>query len=370
MKVLGRGAGHFFGDAFNRFDFLIVSLAVVETVAVAMTGGYDPSSNADSNSNSNDSNDGEPVSALRGLKVLRAFRVFKMFRYVSSLRVIGEVLLSSLSSFTSIAALLCLFTVVFAILGLHVFGGTNTDPANAFAYGVDDPSLGGRASFDTFYHSLLAVFQVLTLEDWEFIMFKSVKYAGWSASVFFVSWVIVGKYTFLTLFLAVTMEAFESKYDARAGEEARAVAELVKKKRARRRRRFAELRRRKKEKERRKQRDVEDDVEKQTTTTGEGLTGQGLALMTTTVSVTGGERTERRSDAEGKQAPVSFLPEASSGGDVLKNADDDDGSVVAESRVADDGCRYTGTRVTTSSSAAAGSASEDCMAPSTWTQLR
>ena len=61
--------------------------------------------------------------------------------------------------------------------------------------------------------------------------------------------------------------------------------------------------------------------------------------MTTTVSsVTGGERTERRSDAEGKKAPrVSFPPEASSGGDVLKNADDDDGSVVAESRVADSG---------------------------------
>jgi hypothetical protein len=34
-----------------------------------------------------------------------------------------------------------------------------------------------------------------------------------------VVWVIVGKYTFLTLFLAVTMEAFESKYDAQASGE-------------------------------------------------------------------------------------------------------------------------------------------------------
>ena len=59
--------------------------------------------------------------------------------------------------------------------------------------------------------------------------------------------------------------------------------------------------------------------------------------MTTTVSVTGGERTERPSDAEGKKAPVSF-PEASSSGDVLKNAlKNVDGSVVAESRVADSG---------------------------------
>ena len=34
-----------------------------------------------------------------------------------------------------------------------------------------------------------------------------------NAIYFFVSWVIVGKYIFLTLFLAVTLEAFESKYD-------------------------------------------------------------------------------------------------------------------------------------------------------------
>jgi len=40
-------------------------------------------------------------------------------------------------------------------------------------------------------------------------MFKTVEYAGWGATAFFVMWVIVGKYTFLTLFLAVTMEAFE-----------------------------------------------------------------------------------------------------------------------------------------------------------------
>ena len=145
---------------------------------------------------------------------------------------IGEVLLSSLSSFTSIAALLCLFTVVFAILGLHVFGGTNTDPRTTLCTAWTIRRWAG-AGFDTFYHSLLAVFQVLTLEDWEFIMFKSVTYAGWSASVFFVSWVIVGKYTFLTLFLAVTMEAFASKYDAARRQRSQSrLAELVKAARA------------------------------------------------------------------------------------------------------------------------------------------
>ena len=41
----------------------------------------------------------------------------------------------------------------------------------------------------------------------------------WSV-LFFVSWVVLGKYIFLTLFLAVTLEAFESKYEADASSDA------------------------------------------------------------------------------------------------------------------------------------------------------
>ena len=245
IKIIGLGAWHFFSDSFNRFDFLLVLLAIIELVTLAVLGTYDFRGSSDSYDASS-SSEQTIMSALRGLKVLRTFRVFKMFRYLSSLRVIGEVLVSSLSSFVSIAALLFLFLIVFAIVGLHVFGGLNR--TNIFEYGIDDPQLGGRASFDTFYHSILTTFQVLTLEDWEFIMFKTVNYAGWSSAVFFVVWVIIGKYTFLTLFLAVTMEAFESKYDAQASSELKLVAQLVAKKRARRKKRFAEIRKRRREK--------------------------------------------------------------------------------------------------------------------------
>jgi len=50
------------------------------------------------------------------------------------------------------------------------------DPA-VFRYGVDDPQFGGRANFDSFFQATVVVFQVLTLEDWEFVMFKTVAYA-------------------------------------------------------------------------------------------------------------------------------------------------------------------------------------------------
>lgn len=231
VKMIGLGAWTFFADGFNRFDFVIVFLAVVEVIAISGSSRL------------------QSLKALRGLKALRTFRVFKMFRYLASLRIIGEVIFSSLGSFISIAVLLFLFLVVFAVVGLHAFGGLR-DP-DAFTYGVDDPQFGGRANFDSFYHSVLLTFQVLTLEDWEFIMFRTVEEAGWGGSAFFVLWVIVGKYTFLTLFLAVTMEAFESKYDSHASSEARLVARLLKKKRERRRRRFADMKRKKRQRRRR-----------------------------------------------------------------------------------------------------------------------
>lgn len=61
---------------------------------------------------------------------------------------------------------------------------------------------------------------MLTLEDWEIVMYAVVRETNDWSVLFFVSWVVLGKYIFLTLFLAVTLEAFESKYDADASSEA------------------------------------------------------------------------------------------------------------------------------------------------------
>ena len=64
-----------------------------------------------------------------------------------------------------------------------------------------------------------SVSQVLTLEDWDLIAYSYVRETDYSTIAFFVAWIIVGKYIFLTLFLAVTLEAFESKYDSETVED-------------------------------------------------------------------------------------------------------------------------------------------------------
>jgi Ion transport protein len=62
--------------------------------------------------------------------------------------------------------------------------------------------------------------QILTLEDWAIVTHKIVDATNWGAAVFLLAWIVVGHYVFLTLFLAVILESFESKYDEEAGTEA------------------------------------------------------------------------------------------------------------------------------------------------------
>lgn len=53
---------------------------------------------------------------------------------------------------------------------------------------------------------------MLNLENWQNLIYTTVRASNWGAALYFVAWIILGKYIFLTLFLAVTLDAFETKY--------------------------------------------------------------------------------------------------------------------------------------------------------------
>ena len=65
---------------------------------------------------------------------------------VQSLRKITQVLLASAASFLAISSLILLFLIVFAIIGLHVYGGTQQDDQ--------------YPNFNTFLLSITTIFQV------------------------------------------------------------------------------------------------------------------------------------------------------------------------------------------------------------------
>ena len=74
----------------------------------------------------------------------------RLFRYWSSLRNLVISLLSSMRSIISLLFLLFLFILIFALLGMQLFGG-------AFNFPDGTPP----ANFNTFSIALLTVFQVI-----------------------------------------------------------------------------------------------------------------------------------------------------------------------------------------------------------------
>lgn len=85
-------------------------------------------------------------------------------RYWKSLSNLVASLLNSIQSIASLLLLLFLFIVIFALLGMQVFGGKFN-----FEGAVDDKP---RQNFDSFWQSLLTVFQVGQVDRASYVIFN------------------------------------------------------------------------------------------------------------------------------------------------------------------------------------------------------
>ncbi|OUC43122.1 transporter, cation channel family protein [Trichinella nativa] len=141
-----------------------------------------------------------------GLSVLRSarlLRLFKVTRYWDSLRNLVASLLNSLRSIVSLLLLLFLFIVIFALLGMQIFGGK---------FKFDPFGSKPRSNFDSFPQSLLTVFQILTGEDWNSVMYAGIQSFGGASSigivvcVYFIVLFVCGNYILLNVFLAIAVD--------------------------------------------------------------------------------------------------------------------------------------------------------------------
>jgi len=65
-------------------------------------------------------------------------------------------------------------------------------------------------SFDSFYEALLTVFVLLTGDQWTSIMLDYYRAVSpYTSLIFFVSFMILGKYMLLNLFLAILLQNFD-----------------------------------------------------------------------------------------------------------------------------------------------------------------
>uniref|UniRef100_A0A8C6KJX9 Voltage-dependent P/Q-type calcium channel subunit alpha-1A n=1 Tax=Nothobranchius furzeri TaxID=105023 RepID=A0A8C6KJX9_NOTFU len=194
IKMYGLGIQPYFHSSFNCFDCVVIVGSIFEVVWATVKPGTSFG-----------------ISVLRALRLLR---IFKVTKYWAPLRNLVVSLLNSMKSIVSLLFLLFLFIVVFALLGMQLFGGqfnfeSGTPPTN----------------FDTFAAAIMTVFQILTGEDWNVVMYDGIESQGgvnnkgMVFSIFFIVLTLFGNYTLLNVFLAIAVDNLANAQELTKDEE-------------------------------------------------------------------------------------------------------------------------------------------------------
>uniref|UniRef100_A0A671YJY0 Voltage-dependent L-type calcium channel subunit alpha n=1 Tax=Sparus aurata TaxID=8175 RepID=A0A671YJY0_SPAAU len=182
VKMYSLGLQAYFVSLFNRFDCFVVCGGIIETILVELA-----------------------IMSPLGISVFRCvrlLRIFKVTRHWASLSNLVASLLNSMKSIASLLLLLFLFIIIFSLLGMQLFGGK-------FNF---DETVTKRSTFDNFPQALLTVFQILTGEDWNTVMYDGIMAYGGPASsgmvvcIYFIILFICGNYILLNVFLAIAVD--------------------------------------------------------------------------------------------------------------------------------------------------------------------
>ncbi|XP_059533698.1 voltage-dependent L-type calcium channel subunit alpha-1S isoform X1 [Myotis daubentonii] len=198
LKVCGLGLRQYFMSVFNRFDCFVVCSGLLEVLLVE-SGAMTPLG----------------ISVLRCIRLLRLFKVTK---YWTSLSNLVASLLNSIRSIASLLLLLFLFIVIFALLGMQLFGGR---------YDFEDTEV-RRSHFDSFPQALISVFQVLTGEDWNSVMYNGImayggpSYPGVLVCIYFIILFVCGNYILLNVFLAIAVDNLAEAGSLTSAQKAKA----------------------------------------------------------------------------------------------------------------------------------------------------
>ena len=189
IKILAEGKRpiNYFRNAWNIFDFLIVTVCLMEPLL--------------------------PLDAefLPVLRLARILRVLRLVTVVPKLQLIVGTLLKSIPSMFYVCILLFLLFYMYGAMGV-------------FLYGDNDP-----IHFRNLQTALLSLFRVTTLEDWTDVMYINMygsdnygytpeDLARWTpvptasplgAAFFFVSFVLIGTMVVLNLVIGVIMNSMD-----------------------------------------------------------------------------------------------------------------------------------------------------------------
>jgi len=190
LKLAAFGFVEYVSDGFNVFDGLIVCLSGFELYNGIVYGV---------------SAEGSGLSVLRTFRLLR---ILKLVRFLPNLRRQLIVMLRTMDNVAVFFGLLMLFIFIFSILGMNLFGCKFCDP---------ETKICDRKNFDSLLWATVTVFQVLTQEDWNIVLFAGMERTSHWAALYFVALMTFGNYVLFNLLVAILVEGFSNQAESLQG---------------------------------------------------------------------------------------------------------------------------------------------------------
>uniref|UniRef100_A0A8C4F5I4 Voltage-dependent T-type calcium channel subunit alpha n=1 Tax=Dicentrarchus labrax TaxID=13489 RepID=A0A8C4F5I4_DICLA len=188
LKVLVYGPFGYIKNPYNVFDGIIVVISVGEIV-------------------------GQQDGGLSVLRTFRLMRVLKLIRFMPALQRQLVVLMKTMDNVATFCMLLMLFIFIFSILGMHLFG---------CKFGIEEKgkTTPDRKNFDSLLWAIVTVFQILTQEDWNEVLYNGMASTSPVAALYFIALMTFGNYVLFNLLVAILVEGFQTEGDAsKSGSE-------------------------------------------------------------------------------------------------------------------------------------------------------
>ena len=163
--------GLYFGNGWNLFDFtVIVASLIPATEEFALVA-----------------------------RLVRVLRVLRLISTVPQLRLIVATLVRSIPSMGHVILLMSIILYIYAVTGVHLFREFDEE------------------HWGTLGAALLTLFQMVTLEGWVEVMEAATEDMPW-AWVYFVTFIMIGTFIVLNLFIAIVINNLEASKAAELRE--------------------------------------------------------------------------------------------------------------------------------------------------------
>ncbi len=171
MFAVAPHVDRYFRDGWNVFDFSVIAFSLIPA-----TGDF-----------------------AMIARLARLLRVVRLISTIPELRLIVSTLVRSIPSMFHVMTLMGVIFYIYAITGYQLFH--EHDPTHWRSLGI----------------ALLTLFRVVTLEDWTDVMYTAMDFHSWSW-IYFVSFVVLGTFVVINLFIAVVINNLDEAKAERLAE--------------------------------------------------------------------------------------------------------------------------------------------------------